>query len=599
MTRILFTPVYDPEPLLGRWAATDQMAYRLTRRQGLFTLEEHAHAWPIHILAQNVEASSVLLEWPSMEEFEEELTQGQFDYVAISFMNRDIDKLVEMSAAVRRLQPKAKIVIGGYGVICLSDKKAGEQDIDADHICRSEGVQFMRQLLGEPVGRPISCMMPQSGSTLPWLARRSRGTVGSVLAALGCTKRCPFCATSYYTGGKLLEVLGVQQLFDSMRAYWDVNPFTSTVNVYDENFLDYKDRVDALGVKIREDGKYGLRALNYFTFGSLSAISRYEPDELLLNGLDTVWIGVESYFSRLKKTRTEANQDVYDMDQRTHDTRSTFRALHDVGIKTIGSWIMGLDCQNRMNVGEDESFFVNLNPTFQQISLLTVEPEMPLGRQYGTSGPGGKRWPWRNFHLYGQTYTPTNFTFDEMLQRVDALYHRLFLENGPSIQRMLESNLNGYRHCKASKHPLLRDQKSINFQRRIQGQAPMLAVIKEYGPTPGVRAKAAELDREIEGLFGAGDSVKERYREHLLRAAAQEFALRGHEERPIRTDGSRRYEYGPQSAAPVGRKPYVKTRTRLREYEPAAHPASPAAIPAEAAAAAMAAATAANASQGL
>jgi radical SAM superfamily enzyme YgiQ (UPF0313 family) len=573
MTRILFSAVYDPEPLLGRWAATDQMAYRLTRGQGLFTLEEHAHAWPLHILAQNVEADSVLLEWPSFEEFEAELSNGEFDYVAISFMNRDIDKLVEMSRAVRRLQPKARIVIGGYGVICLSDHKAGDQFIDADFVCRSEGVQFMRRLLGEQTDRPVSCMMPQSGSTLPWLSNRSRGTVGAVLAALGCTKRCPFCATSFFTGGKLLEVLGAQELFESLRAYWDVNPFTSTVNLYDENFLDYKERVDALGAKIRADEKYGLRALNYFTFGSLSTIFKYDPDELLLNGLDALWIGVESYFSKLKKTRrADEQQPRYDLHQHTNDTRKAFEMLHSIGIKTIGSWIMGLEYQNRMNVGEDESFFLKLNPTFQQISILTVEPEMPLGRQYKTGGPEGRKFPWRNFHLYGQTYRPTNFGFDEMLDRVDALYIRMFHELGPSLQRMLEVNLNGYRYCKASKNPLLRDQKSVYFQRRLLSQAPMLAVVKEYGPTEAVRMKAAETEREIDSLFGASSETKERYREHLLRAAAQEFELRGHGDRPIRTDASRRYVYGPQSAAPNDRKPYTRTHTRLREYETATAP---------------------------
>jgi len=569
MKRILFTTVYDPEPLLGRWAATDQMAYRLTRGQGIFTLEEHAHAWPIHILAQNLEADSVVLEWPSFAEYEAELSTGEWDYVCISFMNRDIDKLVEMSSAARRLQPRAKVVIGGYGVICLSDRKAGDQVIDADHICRSEGVQFMRHLLGEPTDRRVSCLMPQSGSTLPWLSRRSRGTVGAVLAALGCTKRCPFCATSYYTGGKLLEVLGVRELFDSMRAYWDINPFTSTVNVYDENFLDYKERVDALGELIRSDEKYGLRAINYFTFGSLSAVSKYDPDELLLNGLDTVWIGVESYLSRLKKTRSEEQQTKYDLEQRTLDTKEAFDQLHNVGIKTVGSWILGLSVQNRSNIAEDEDFFVRLNPTFQQISVLTVEPEMPLGRLYRVGGPKGRKWPWRNFHLYGQTYTPTNFRFDEMLDRVDGLYHRMFVELGPSLMRMLEANLNGYRHCKESKHPLLREHKAVHFQRRVLGQSPMLAVVREYGPSQAIRDRASELDKEVDALFETPATSKERYRDHLLRAAAAEYAARGHGDRPIRTDAFRRYAYGPQSQAPDGRKPYTRTHTRLREYEPA------------------------------
>ncbi|MFL6262986.1 MAG: hypothetical protein ACJ76Y_25075 [Thermoanaerobaculia bacterium] len=566
MTRVLFSTVYDPEPLLERWAATDQMAYRLTRGQGIFTLEEHAHSWPLHLLAQNVEADSVMLEWPSLEEFEAELSAADWDYVCISFMNRDLDKLPLMSEAVRRLCPRAKIVIGGYGVICLPDAEAAKRSADHDFICRGEGVHFLRKLLGEP-DRPIQCRLPQSGATLPWLARRSRGTVGAALAALGCTQKCPFCVTSFYTKGNLLEVLNVRGLYEAMLYYHDVNPFTSTVNIYDENFLDYKERVDALGQLLRDDGRYGLRNLSYFTFGSLSAISRYDPEELLLNGLDTVWIGVESYFTRLKKTRGEDQQGRLDLDERNAFTADTFRALHGLGIKTIGSWIMGLDCQNRVNIPRDEDHFVRLNPTFQQISVLTVEPAMPIGRRYDVGDAETRKYPWRNYHLYGQTFEPTDFTFGELLDRVDGLYGRMYQELGPSLLRMLECNLNGYRYCRRSRHPRLREDKATFFERRVRGQAPILPAVAELGPNPAIRGRARELDREVQELFGRPEEAQRVYRDHLLRKAEAEYQLRGEGERPVRTDAFRRYEYGPQSSSPRDRKPYVVSRTRPRGYE--------------------------------
>src|SRR5262249_45050816 len=270
------------------------MAYRLTRGQGIFTLNEHAHAWPLHLLAQNVDCESVVLEWPTLEEFEAECATGAYDYVCITFMNRDLNKLRAMSASVRRLSPRSKIVIGGYGVICLPDDQAARLGADYDYICRGEGVTFLRGLVGERVDQPIRCYLPQSGARLPWLSNRNRGTVGALLAGLGCIQRCPFCVTSFYAKGGFIKVLDEQQLYEGMVRYWRVNPFTSTVNVYDENFLDYKDRVDTLGRLIREDRSFGLRHLNYFTFGSVSAICKYDPEELLLNGLDTVWVGVES-----------------------------------------------------------------------------------------------------------------------------------------------------------------------------------------------------------------------------------------------------------------------------------------------------------------
>ena len=116
--------------------------------QGIFTLEEHAHSWPLHLLAQNIEADSVLLEWPSLEEFEPELREPDFDYVCISFMNRDLDKLPLMSDAVRRIWPKAKIVIGGYGVICLPDPEAAKRARPRLHLPHRR-----RSLPAHPAGR--------------------------------------------------------------------------------------------------------------------------------------------------------------------------------------------------------------------------------------------------------------------------------------------------------------------------------------------------------------------------------------------------------------------------------------------------------------
>lgn len=565
MTRILFSTVYDPEPILNRWAATDQMAYRLTRGQGIFTLREHAHAWPLHLLAQNIEVESVVLEWPQLADFEEELHASAYDYVCISFMNRDLDKLPRMSAAVRRIQPNARIVIGGYGVICLPDDEAARRAADHDFICRTEGVRFMRKLLGEDVARPIQCRLPQSGSTLPWLTSRSRGTVGAVVAALGCIQRCPFCVTSFYAKGRLLEVLDVRGIYESMLYYWGVNPTTSTVNIYDENFLDYKERVDALGRLLRADGRFGLRHLNYFTFGSLSAISKYDPDELLLNGVDTIWVGIESYFTRLKKTRREMQQGSFDVASHGEATTETIDTLHHMGIKTIGSWIMGLDCQNGVNIGMDEDYFIRLNPVYQQISILTVEPEMPIGRRYKTSSAFGRKYPWKNYHLYGQTYEPTNFTFNELLDRVDALYRRMYQELGPSLMRSLVCNLNGYRYCHGARHPLLRTDKAAFFERKVRAQAPVLSVIAEFGPNPTIRAKAADLDRDVNDVFGPPDHVQRAYRDHMIHKAAEEHRARGDGERPVQTDAFRRYAYDPQSETPERRKPYRLVPLRARE----------------------------------
>ena len=64
--------------------------------------------------------------------------------------------------------------------------------------------------------------------------------------------------------GKYVSVMDVDQLYKGMVRYWETNPFTISVNIYGENFLDYDEDVKKLGRLIRHDTKFGLRKLNFF-----------------------------------------------------------------------------------------------------------------------------------------------------------------------------------------------------------------------------------------------------------------------------------------------------------------------------------------------
>ena len=574
---VLFTTVFDPAPILDRWAATDQMAYRLTRGQSIFTMQEHAHAWPLHLIAQNIDSPSVVLEWPTWDGLVEELSTGTWDYVCVSFMNRDIDKLGEMSRLVRELQPNAQIVIGGYGVICLPDDKEFDYAPDYDHICRIEGVAFMRELLGQRVHEPVECRLPQSGANLPWLQRRQRGSIGAVLASLGCTKRCPFCATSFYTRGRRDQVMDEEGIFATMVNYWKSNPFTSSVNIYDENYLDYKERVSHLGRLIRQDPEYGLEHLNWFTFGSVSAVCKYSPEELLLSGLDTLWVGVESLFTRLKKAKRSGNGVWGEADvKHVTDATRVFQLLHEAGIKTIGSWIAGMEVQNTTNVARDIAYFVSLEPTFQQVSILTVEPEMPWAKRFKTTPAEGSRYPWENYHLYGKTFEPKNFTYAQLLGVVESVYRQLYDEHGPSVMRVLRTNVNGYRTCVDSDHELLRTAKAAYFKRRIRAYSPLLKTAETFAPTDAVRNKVRVLRGDIVQLFGPFSSEHEDYEDMVLRRAEAEHTRLCGRERAPQTDGFRRYRYRAGDARPrAPNKPYDVEHMLIRE--PVPRPASSAA----------------------
>lgn len=63
----------------------------------------------------------------------------------------------------------------------------------------------------------------------------------------------------------------------------------------------------------------------HFGFGSIEDLSQYDVvEDLVLNGVGTIWIGVESLYSTLAK-------------RQGRDTKEVFDDLHAHGINTVGS----------------------------------------------------------------------------------------------------------------------------------------------------------------------------------------------------------------------------------------------------------------------
>ena len=73
----------------------------------------------------------------------DELRKG-YDVIGISFILATFHRMKESVALVKEHCPGAEIVLGGYGTV-LSDAVLEEF---GDHVCREEGVAFMRRAVG-------------------------------------------------------------------------------------------------------------------------------------------------------------------------------------------------------------------------------------------------------------------------------------------------------------------------------------------------------------------------------------------------------------------------------------------------------------------
>ena len=99
-----------------------ELLYRqVTRAQGIFSPRTVNIQFSLEYIAENLDAPTVVLQYPSKRELIRELKKG-YDYVGISFLMAIFHKVKEMVALIRQYAPNTKIVLGGYGTI-LTDEE--------------------------------------------------------------------------------------------------------------------------------------------------------------------------------------------------------------------------------------------------------------------------------------------------------------------------------------------------------------------------------------------------------------------------------------------------------------------------------------------
>lgn len=525
MARVLLTSAALPFPNYGfDEPIFDVNTNRLTKGQGIFTVSGHFHIPPLHTIAQNIETDSVVLELPTMDIFRDELKNNDYDYVGITCNVVHMERIFEMCREARKVAPKTKIILGGYGVQCLGEVFKDDSELHeiADIICHGEGIRFMRKLLGEPLnGREVIESSPScSGSPLflkdtPFAGNirqamkqkqdpKRRGMLTYLTSGLGCPNLCEFCSTSHFYDGEYVEISDAEHLYQGLSRYAQRSAMTF---IWDEDLPQKKDKMNELGQRIQQgmkEGKHG--AIGYITFGSIKALSNYDPEELLLNGLTMVWIGVESMFTPLGKREGE-------------DVKTVFDRLHKHGIITIGSWIGGWDFHDRVNIREDMEFFIDLQPCMSQISQLLPVPETALWERLKEEGRLNEDIPWKDHHFYGGAYKFKNFTQDELLFFIEEFHERMFQRNGPSLMRTAEVIMNGYEFMQGHKNPLLQ-QRGRGYGRAANGMRALFPVVEAFAPNPFIRKKARELSKRADGLFGPMEPGMKQIGEMLVQMAA-------------------------------------------------------------------------------
>ncbi|MDT8070059.1 MAG: cobalamin-dependent protein [Terriglobia bacterium] len=493
--RILLSSVFGPyaqDDSYGSRAINPMELYhnQVTRSQGSFSLRMFHRSWGIMMIQQNISAPCTVLDFPTLESFEKELQAHDYDVVGISGIIANVGKVREMCKRIRKLSPKSTIIIGGH----VAAVPGLSRMIDADHIVKGEGISWMRRYLGENPDAPIRHPALVSAFDMRVMGIRvpdnARSTAATVVPSVGCPLGCNFCTTSSFFGGKgkYVDFLhSGDELYEVMRDS-EQRLNTRSFFIMDENFLLNRPRA----LRLLELMKADNRSWALYVFSSANAIKKYSYEELVQLGISWIWMGLESpksSYSKLKDT----------------DTHALAAELRKHGIKLLGSTIVGLEHHTPENIREEIDYAVAHHTDFHQFMLYTPVPGTPL---YAEMEEQGRMLPGIDLaDIHGQfkfNFEHAAISREQSKKFLDWAFLRDFECNGPSIFRICETMLQGWKRYKNYPDPRVRERFHWEMH-QLKGtyNAALWAMEKRLrGANESVAIRIRTLRREIEREFG-------------------------------------------------------------------------------------------------
>jgi radical SAM superfamily enzyme YgiQ (UPF0313 family) len=493
--RVLLSSVFGPyaqDDEFGSRSINPMELYhnQVTRAQGSFSLRMFHRSWGIMMIQANISAPCTVLDFPTREDFARELTTHQYDVVGISSIIVNLGKVREMCRMVRELSPQSVIVVGGH----VAAVPGLDTMIDADHIVRGEGISWMRRYLGEDEQAPIRHPAIVSGLRARImgvrLPERKGATAATIIPSVGCPMGCNFCTTSAFFGGKGKFVNFYEsgdelfEVMNQMESQLKVQSFF----VMDENFLLHRTRA----MRLLERMKQAEKSWELSVFASANAIRKYTMQELVELGVSWIWMGLESPragYSKLQGT----------------DTRQLAQELRQHGIRVQGSTIVGLEHHTPENIASEIEHAVSHQTDFHQFMLYTPVPGTPLYQEMAEQGRLLEDVDPADIHgQYKFNFRHAAISRDDSKRFLDWAFWRDFERNGPSLYRMCQTMLQGWKRYKDYPDPRVRERFAREMTKvRSAYNAALWAMEKQFRKVNrSVSEQIHSLRREVEQEFG-------------------------------------------------------------------------------------------------
>lgn len=496
LPKILLTSVFGPyaqDDRYGSRALNPMELYhnQVTRVQGPWSLRMFHRSWGIMMIQANIDSPCVVLDFPTLDRFVEELCKHQYDIIGISSIIPNMGKVKRMCQLIRHYQPEAEIVIGGHiaNVPDLSER------IEADWIVRGDGIRWFREHLGEDPDRPLRHPITLSAfgaRTAGMDLSEGKGEIaGVVIPSVGCPLGCNFCSTSAMFGGKGRWV-DFYKTGDELFCVMDQIAKTLQVRSFfmmDENFLFHRKRALRLLELMEENNK----AWSLDVFTSANVLKSYTIDQLLRLGISWVWMGIEGRNSQYTKLSGI-------------DTFQLVKDLQANGIRVLGSTIIGLESHTPENIGEAIEHAVRHDTDFHQFMLYTPLPGTPLHAELEAVGKMKNPAGYDPGDIHGQSvlnYRHPTLTDGQTAHFMLQAFYRDFWANGPSIVRIVRTTLQGWLRHKNHPDARVRDRIAWDCRGLATKFSALVGAAKLYfRANPEMYAKMSGLLEKLHKEFG-------------------------------------------------------------------------------------------------
>lgn len=548
MKRVLLSTPVTPYPVQP-WhdTPTDIVRQRFMKGQGIFTNEGHMHLVGSFIIAQNVSVPCVVLDYPTMENWVEEVKKG-YDYVGISALTPNLESVMEMCRMVRKYSPKSKVVLGSFVAQSVGAYYPEEEWKKlVDHVVLGDGVRWFRQLLGDDVNAPVrQHFLPRCAfGSPPWLEKWPEGSFAALIAAVGCDRGCDFCTTTTHFGGKRHLLVTSEQVMKEIKMWQEYKPGTRFI-VYEED--QDKEFILELGRLMREDPALDFSQFSITILTSINTLSRYaDLDELAHCNVGNIFIGLESKF---------APEEGYG--KRVGDAKEILHELHKRGISTTVGWMAGFDFHTRETLEEDFQYFLACEPTTAQLTRVTPYPGTPLYNRLKEENRI-KPFKWEDVSFYGGGMIHKHLYEHEILEFIRNGDERLLQTWGTSMLRMFKVQFNGYERYREYEDKHFRQRAERHRQIAYQSYATIPAM-ERFAPNGRVRKMVKELEERWKQHFGEPSTflrVQSRYTE-LKATWATLKELVDPENRHIKIPPAKRYHFFGKDIKDDGSLPYRK-----------------------------------------